>query len=99
MRNSPIILLGKPEGTLPIVRSRCVWEDNIKTDLKGIGVHCVNCVYVTQDKYGLQASCVHCNEPSRYIKAEELLARIFQERLSFVELVKFGKKVICGWCS
>ena len=27
------ILMGKPEGTRPLGRPRCRWEDNIKMDL------------------------------------------------------------------
>jgi hypothetical protein len=28
------ILVGKPEGQSPLGRNRCMWEDNIKKDLK-----------------------------------------------------------------
>ena len=31
------VLLGKPEGKRPLVRPRCRWEDNIKTDLQEVG--------------------------------------------------------------
>jgi hypothetical protein len=31
-------LVGKPEGKRPLVRSRHRWEDNIKMDLKEVGV-------------------------------------------------------------
>jgi hypothetical protein len=31
------ILVGKPEGTRPLGRPRCRWEDNIKRDLQEMG--------------------------------------------------------------
>jgi len=30
------VLVGKPEGTRPLGRPRCRWEDNIKTDLQEV---------------------------------------------------------------
>jgi hypothetical protein len=36
-RNAYRILEGKPEGNRPIRRRRCMWVDNVKTDLKEIG--------------------------------------------------------------
>jgi len=27
------VMVGKPEGKRPLVRTRCRWEDNIKMDL------------------------------------------------------------------
>jgi hypothetical protein len=36
-RNAYRILLGKPEGKRPLGRPRCMWEDNIRMDFKGIG--------------------------------------------------------------
>jgi hypothetical protein len=37
MRNACRILVGKPEGKRPLERSRCMWMDNIKIDLREIG--------------------------------------------------------------
>jgi hypothetical protein len=34
--NTYKILVRKPEGKKPFGRSRCIWEYNIKTDLKDI---------------------------------------------------------------
>jgi hypothetical protein len=36
-RNACRILLGKPEGQIPLRRPRRRWEDNIKMDLREIG--------------------------------------------------------------
>jgi hypothetical protein len=32
------ILVGRPEGKRPLGRPRCKWEDNIKLDLREIGI-------------------------------------------------------------
>jgi hypothetical protein len=32
------VLVGKPEGKRPLRRPRCRWEDNIKMDLREIGM-------------------------------------------------------------
>jgi len=31
------VLVGKPQGTRPLGRPRCRWEDNIKMDLREVG--------------------------------------------------------------
>jgi hypothetical protein len=36
------VLVGRPEGKRPLVRSRCRWEDNIKMDPREIGFDRVN---------------------------------------------------------
>jgi hypothetical protein len=36
-RNAYRLLLVKPEGRKPLGISRCMWEDNIKMDLREIG--------------------------------------------------------------
>jgi hypothetical protein len=38
MRNSYNIVVGKSEGKRPLVRSRRRWEDNIRMNLKEIGL-------------------------------------------------------------
>jgi hypothetical protein len=32
MRNAYKFLVGRPEGKGPLVRHRCIWKDNIKTE-------------------------------------------------------------------
>ena len=32
------VLVGKPEGKRPVGRPRCRWEDNIKMELREVGV-------------------------------------------------------------
>jgi hypothetical protein len=43
-------LVGRPEGNRPLGRPRCRWEDNIKLDLRGIGIDKVNWIQLAQDR-------------------------------------------------
>jgi hypothetical protein len=43
-------LVGKPEGTRPIGRSRRRWENNIKMDLREVGRGGVDWIDLAQDK-------------------------------------------------
>jgi hypothetical protein len=36
-RSACKVLVGKPEGKIPLVRPRCRWEGNIKMDLRDTG--------------------------------------------------------------
>jgi hypothetical protein len=38
------VLVWRPKGKRPLGRPRCRWEDNIKMDLRGIGIDWVNCI-------------------------------------------------------
>jgi hypothetical protein len=44
------ILTGKPTGKRPLGRPRRRWEDNIRMDLKGIGINAGNWVDLAQDR-------------------------------------------------
>jgi hypothetical protein len=44
------ILVGKPEGKRPLGTHRCRWEDNIKLDLREIGIDGTNWLRLTQDR-------------------------------------------------
>ena len=35
-RNAYRVLVGKPVSKRPLERPRCIWEDNIKMDLRGV---------------------------------------------------------------
>jgi hypothetical protein len=37
MRNAHNILVGKPDGSRPLWRPRCKWENDIKLDIKETG--------------------------------------------------------------
>jgi hypothetical protein len=44
------VLIGKPEGKRPLERPRGRWEDNIKLDLREIGIDGANWIRLTQDR-------------------------------------------------
>jgi hypothetical protein len=44
------VLVGGPEGKRPLGRPRCRWEDNIKMDLREIGIDGANWIWLAQDR-------------------------------------------------
>jgi hypothetical protein len=40
------VLVGRPEGKKPLGRPRCRWEDNIKMDLREIGMYGANWIWL-----------------------------------------------------
>jgi hypothetical protein len=44
------VLVGKPEGKRPLGRRRCRWEDNIKIDLREIGISGANWIRLAQNR-------------------------------------------------
>jgi hypothetical protein len=44
------VLIRKPEGKRPLDRHRCRWEDNIKLDLKEIGINGANWIQLAWDR-------------------------------------------------
>jgi hypothetical protein len=44
------VLVGRPEGKGPLGRRRCRWEDNIKMDLREIGIDGANWIQLAQDR-------------------------------------------------
>jgi hypothetical protein len=62
------ILVGNPEGKRPLGRPRHRWVDNIKMDLKEIGLD------LSGSGLGpVEGSCEHGNEPLDSIKCWEVL--------------------------
>jgi hypothetical protein len=49
-RNACRILVGKPEGKIQLGRPRCRWVDNIKIDLRKIGLVGVDWTAMAQDR-------------------------------------------------
>jgi hypothetical protein len=43
------VLVGRPEGKRPLGRPRRRWEDNIKIDLREIGINGANWIQLAQD--------------------------------------------------
>jgi hypothetical protein len=44
------VLVGRPERKRPLGRPRHRWEDNIKMDLREIGIDGMNCIRLAQDR-------------------------------------------------
>jgi hypothetical protein len=49
------VLVGRPEGKRPLGRPRHRWEDNIKLDLRQIGINGANLIHLVQDRVQWQA--------------------------------------------
>jgi hypothetical protein len=52
------VLVGRPKGKRPLGRPRHRWEDNIKMDLREIGINRVNWIHLAQDRVQWRA-CVN----------------------------------------
>jgi hypothetical protein len=50
MRKAYNILVGKLEGKRPLVRPRCRWKDDIRTDLREMGWEGVDWMHLSQDR-------------------------------------------------
>jgi hypothetical protein len=50
MINAYNILVGKPKGKRPLRRPRHRWEDNIRMDLREIGLEGVDWIHLAQDR-------------------------------------------------
>jgi hypothetical protein len=44
------VLVGKPEGKIPLGRPRRRWEDNIRMDLQEVGCGCEDWTELAQDR-------------------------------------------------
>ena len=44
------VLVGKPDGKIPLGRPRRRWEDNIKMDLQEVGGGCADWIELAQDR-------------------------------------------------
>jgi hypothetical protein len=66
------ILVKKPQGKRPLGRPKHRWEDNIKVDLKGIGLEMwTGFIWL---RIGFSGGlCEHGDEPSGFIKGREFL--------------------------
>jgi hypothetical protein len=49
-RNAYMILVGKPEGKIPLVRPRRRWVDNITMDLREVGLDGMDWIELAQDR-------------------------------------------------
>jgi hypothetical protein len=44
------VLVGKPEGKIPLGKPRRRWENNIRMDLREVGCECVDWMELAQDR-------------------------------------------------
>jgi hypothetical protein len=44
------VLVGRPEGKRPLGRPRCRWEDNIKLNIREIGINGANWIQLSQGR-------------------------------------------------
>jgi hypothetical protein len=42
------VLIGRPEGKRPLGRLRCRWEDNMKMDLREMGINRLNWIWLAR---------------------------------------------------
>jgi hypothetical protein len=49
------VLVGRPEGKRPLGRPRRMWEDNIKMDLREIGIDGAKWIRLAQDRFQWRA--------------------------------------------
>jgi hypothetical protein len=50
MRNAYSILVVKSEGKRTLERPKCRWEDNIRTDLREVGMEDLGWIHLAQDR-------------------------------------------------
>jgi hypothetical protein len=62
------VLVGMPQRKRPLGRPRRRLEDNIKMDLREIGIDVANWIRLAQDGVPLAGFCEHGNETSGSIK-------------------------------
>jgi hypothetical protein len=62
------LLVWRPEDKRPLGRHRRRWEDNIKMDLREIGIDGANWIRLAQDRVQVAVFFEHGNEPSGSIK-------------------------------
>jgi hypothetical protein len=77
------VLVGRLEGKRPLGRPRHRWEDNIKMDLKEIGIDGANWIQLAQNRVQWRA-CVNTVMNLRVPQE----SRIFYDKLSDKELFK-----------
>jgi len=44
------VLVGMPKGKRSLKRQRCMWEDNIKMDIREIGIDGANWMWLAQER-------------------------------------------------
>jgi hypothetical protein len=76
------VSIGKPEGKRPLGRHKRGWEDNIKLDLREIGIDGANLTRLAQDRVQCRA---FVNTVMNLLHKE---SRILSDKLSYYQLFK-----------
>jgi hypothetical protein len=73
-------LVGRPEGKRPLGKPRCRWEDNIKMDLRELGIDGANWIQLARivSSGGL---CEHGNETSGSIRKQDIFDKLSDNQL------------------
>jgi hypothetical protein len=81
-RNVYRILVGRPKETRPLEGLRHRWDDNIKVDLREMGISGANRIQLDQDRVHWWAFCEYGNEPLG--STQEMLMQFGQDVLPFL---------------
>jgi hypothetical protein len=87
------VLVGRPEGKMPLVRPRHLWDDSIKVDVQGLGRGGRDWIDIAQDRDMWQVLLiVTMNEPSGSIQYGKFLdylrtCQLHKKGLCFMNLV------------
>jgi hypothetical protein len=65
------VLVARPEGKRPLGRPRRRWENNIKMDLREIGIDGANWIRLAQGRVQWRGFCEHGDEPSGSIRKQD----------------------------
>ena len=66
------VLVGKPEGKIPLERPWRRWEDNIKMDLQEVGCGGLDLIEMAEDRDRWRALLKCGNEPTGSIKCGDI---------------------------
>jgi len=71
-RDACRVFFGRAEGKRPLGRPRRRWEDNIKMDLKEIGIDGANWIRLAHDRVQCAGFCEHGDEPSGSVRKRDI---------------------------
>jgi hypothetical protein len=81
-------LVGRPEGKRTLGKPRRRWEDNIKIDLREVGIDVANWIHLAQDRVQWWACVEHGVEPSGSIR-KDIFDRLSDKQL-FKNILRHG---------
>jgi hypothetical protein len=75
------VLVWRPEGKRPVGRPRRRWEDNIKMDLREIGIDGANWIRLAQDRVQWRACVNTVIKPSGSIRKQDIFDKLSDDQL------------------